>query len=214
MGAMPRTATSDPRERAPHLGPERRRPQILDAARAIAIRDGIGAVTVVSVAHELGVTRPVVYAAFDDRIDLIEALLDREAAALRATVIAALHSTGVSSEPEKAFVTGFQALLTAASAEPDPWLLLLAGEPDPQLSQRFRQARDAVSDEATAWIGPAMSHWWKTPDLEHKLPVLIEFFMSSCESTIRSFLASGSAWDAQDLGAFVGSAVYRAFKDA
>ena len=211
---MPGTVTSAARERARHLGPERRRPQILDAARAIAVRDGIGAVTVVSIAHELGVTRPVIYAAFNDRVELIEALLDREAAALLATIIDALHSSGVNSDPEDAFVTGFQALLAAAAAQPDPWLLLLAGEPDPQLSQRFKQTRAHVSDQATAWIGPAMTRWWNTEGLDRKLPVLIEFFMSSCESAIRSLLAPGSTWDAENLGAFIGSAVHRAFKDA
>lgn len=211
---MAHTATSNARERAPHLGPERRRPQILDAAQAIAARDGIGAVTVVSVAHELSVTRPVVYAAFADRVELIEALLDRETSALLASILDALHSSGMSNEPEDAFVTGFQALLASAALHPEPWRLLLAGEPDPHLSPRFKQAREAVSGQATAWIGPAMVRWWNTEDLDHKLPVLIEFFMSACESAIRSLLDPESVWDAEELGAFVGRAVCRAFEGA
>jgi AcrR family transcriptional regulator len=210
MDAMPTTST---RRRAAHLGPERRRPQVLDAALAIAVRSGIGAVTIQSVAAEMGVTRPVVYACFADRIDVVDALLEREGARLEASVLAALRGTG-GLAPEQAFIKGFQALLSSASEHADAWNLLLAGEPGPALSERFRKARDEVREHASAWIAPAMETWWQTPDLDAKLPVLIELFMSACESAIRSFLASTNTWDADRLGEFVGRAVFRAFRDA
>lgn len=70
------------RERAAHLGPERRRPQVLDAALAIAVSDGIAAVTIGAVAQRLKVTRPVVYSCFPDRVELLRALLERELALL------------------------------------------------------------------------------------------------------------------------------------
>ena len=64
--------------RAAHLGPDRRRPLVLDTALRIAVEDGIGSVSIVSVASAMGVTRPVVYACFDDRVALLDALLNRE----------------------------------------------------------------------------------------------------------------------------------------
>lgn len=202
------------RQRAPHLGPERRRPQVLDAALAIAVRDGIGAVTVGAVAAEMDVTRPVVYACFSDRVDMVEALLDRESAALLEAVLDALRGSGTTLEPEQAFTEGFRSLLAAAATRPDSWHLLLTGEPDPALSERFRAARTLVQAQATAWIGPAMVRWWNTPELGRKLPVLIEFFMSSCEAAVRSLLDDGNDWGPDELGEFVGSAVHRAFRDA
>lgn len=208
------SASTSTRQRAPHLGPERRRPHVLDAALAIAVRDGIGAVTVGAVAAEMGVTRPVVYACFSDRVDMVEALLDREAAALLEAVLDALHGSGTNLEPEQAFTDGFRSLLAAAATRPNSWRLLLTGAPDPALSERFGAARALVQAQATAWIGPAMVRWWNTPDLDRKLPVLIEFFMSSCESAVRSLLDDDNQWGPDDLGLFVGSAVHRAFRDA
>lgn len=202
------------RQRAAHLGPERRRPQVLDAARAIAVADGIGAVTIGSVAAAMRVTRPVVYACFSDRVELVDALLDRESANLLDTILTALHSSADPEDPERAFVGGFRALLNAAAAAPETWRLVFAGEPDPAIAERFRAAKTHVQIEATEWIRPAMEHWWQTADLEHKLPVLIDLFLSACESAVRSLLDTSNDWGPDDLGTFVGSAVHRAFRDA
>jgi AcrR family transcriptional regulator len=207
------SATSS-RTRAAHLGPERRRPQVLDAALAIAVRDGIGAVTVGTVASEMGVTRPVVYACFSDRVEMVEALLDREASRLVADVIEALHSSAGAPSSEQAFVDGFRALLATVASSPDTWRLLLHGEPDLAVSDRFRAARAYVTEQATAWIAPAMQQWWETVDLDRKIPVLIEWFMASCESAVRSMLDDSNDWGPDDLGDFVGRAVHRAFRDA
>lgn len=208
------TQTSSPkRERAPHLGPERRRPQVLDAARSLALREGLGAVTIGALAGELGVTRSVVYACFGDRVELVDALLDRESAVLSAALLQALYQP-TADEPEQAFVNGFQALLAAVAEAPDSWRLLLSGEPDPAVSSRFQAARAAMRDKATAWIAPAMRSWWQTHDLDRKLPVLMELFVSSCEAAIRSLLADGPSWTTAELGDFFGRAVFRALKDA
>lgn len=211
---MTATTPSRRRARAPHLGPERRRPQVLDAALEIAIRDGIGAVNVRSVAQYLGVTRPVVYACFADRVEMIDALIDRESASMVASVLEALHSSGGADDPERAFVDGFRSLLAAAAGNPLPWRLLLTGEPDPAISERFRTARAQVQERTTAWIRPAMLRWWNTTDLDRKLPVLIGLFMVSCESAIRSLLDPDNDWTPDDLGEFVGKAMHRAFRDA
>lgn len=187
---------------------------MLDAARSIAVRDGLGAVTIGAIATELGVTRPVVYACYRDRVELLGALLDREEAALVADILDALHDSGSGQDPQRAFVDGFTALLTAVTRRPDAWRLILAGEPDLAVSARVRQVRRLVSEKTTAWIRPAMVAWWATEDLDRKLPVLIEFFMATCESGVRSLLDEGNDWTADDLGAFLGSALFRAFERA
>ena len=206
--------TRGARSRAQHLGPERRRPQVLDAALAIAVQDGIGAVNVGSVAAHLGVTRPVVYACFSDRVEMVEALLDREGGALLDSMLDALHSTGGSPGPQEAFVQGFRSMLAAVAANPDPWRLMFTGAPDPAVSARFRQAREHLKQRSTEWFRPAVLAWWQTPDLDRKLPVLIELFLCSCEAAVRSFLAGVDGWTADELGEFMGLATCRAFEDA
>lgn len=207
--ARPRSA----RPRAAHLGPERRRPEVLDAALAIALRDGVGAVTFVTVAEEMGVTRPVVYAVFRDRVELLEALIERERERLQSAVLAALHSA-TGPDPESAFVGGFQALLRTVAEQADAWRLVMSAQPDVAVAHHFQEARTTVTESATEWIGPAMTHWWGTSDLDRKLPVLIELFMSSAESAVRSLLAHGGTWTPETLGEFVGRAVHRAFEGA
>ena len=58
------------RRRAEHLGPERRRPQVLDAAREIAAVNGLGAVTIGAIAARLrdaGLDRPDAIAGAGDQ---------------------------------------------------------------------------------------------------------------------------------------------------
>lgn len=54
-----------------------RREQLLDAALRIIVRDGYARLSVSAIAGDAGVTRPVVYGAFDSLDTLLEGLLDR-----------------------------------------------------------------------------------------------------------------------------------------
>jgi AcrR family transcriptional regulator len=207
-------STTKSRTRAAHLGPERRRPAVLDAALEIAVDGGLAAVTIGTVATHLGVTRPVVYACYADRVELVTALLDREASALKDSLLTALHSSGGQSDPETAFVIGFRSLLAAAEARPSTWRLLVSGEPDPAVATRFRAARAEILDHATTWIRSAVERWWEIDDLDRKMPVLMELFMSSCEAAIRSLLDEDNPWSADDLGALIGAATTRMFSGA
>lgn len=207
---MARSSTT--RDRAAHLGPDRRRPQVLDAALTLAVRDGLAAVTFGRIAAELDVTRPVVYACFADRVELLEALLEREAETLTVSMVAALHASGSGDDSEAVFVQGFRELLTSVDEHRETWQLIFLTAPDPALTARYTDAHAVVRRAATDWIGPAMRRWWATPDLDRKLPVLIGLFMASCESAIRTYLAGG--WTAADLGDLMGRAIHRAFQGA
>jgi hypothetical protein len=145
---------------------------------------------------------------------MVEALLDRETASLLESLVAALYSSDGFDDSEQAFVGGFRSLLAAAAQAPDTWRFLFAGDPDPAVAERFRAARAQLRDQATRWIAPAMKQWWQTADLEAKLPVLIELFMSSCESAVRSLLDDRNDWSPETLGTFIGQAVHRAFEGA
>lgn len=198
--------------RAAHLGPERRRPQVLDAAMAIAVTDGIAAVSFGSVAQRLGVSRPVVYACFPDRVGLLQALLEREEAALINGALAALPH-GRPNATEADFVDGFQGLLATVSEKLDAWRLVLVSDPDPAVAEHFRRARRMMAAAVEQTIRPTLTVWG-VDDLERKLPVLVEFFLSTCESAVRSLLQEGSAWTPAQLGEFIGQAVYRAMRQA
>lgn len=216
---MPTTANRG-RRRAEHLGPERRRPQVLDAALEIAARDGLAAVTIGTVADRLQVTRPVIYSCFPDRVALITELLDRETETMMTYVLTSLHNAH-GEDPETAFIIGMRGLLAAVNERADTWQLLFSGVTDPEVVHRVRGARATLAKQAEEWIRPALIRWWDVQDLDEKLPMLMELFVSACEAAVRSMLAgrpddAGPQWrgDSEGIGKFYGSAVYRAFHGA
>lgn len=210
---MPTSTLENRRPRAAHLGPERRRPQVLDAALDIALESGVGAVTLVAVAQRLKVTRPVVYSCFDNREALIQSLLKREEDRLLESVLAALHSAR-GDDPEAAFIQGYQALLRAVAEYPKSWQLVFLSNADPTVAARFAAARRLVAESALRWLRPVLTRWWGMSDVDHKLPVLVELFMSSCEAAMRVFLTPSNTWSADELGEFFGCAMCRALRGA
>lgn len=205
--------TVESRSRAAHLGPERRRPQVLDAALTIAIERGVREVTIGAVAERLDVTRPVVYSCFADRVELLQALLDRENDILLADATEALRH-GHPEGDEAVFVAGFQALLAAVDRRPDSWRLMMSAEPDPAVAEHFQSSRTAIANQFAELLRPALKHW-RTTNPERKLPVLVEQFMSACEGAVRTLLRdNGHDWSPDTLGELIGSAVYHAFRAA
>src|SRR5438045_3350559 len=93
MASTPQPNTSDnrrPRLRAAHLGPERRRPLVLDAAFAVFLERGYAAASMDAIAERAGVTKPVVYACFESKEALFAALMEREEQRVLAQIAAAL----------------------------------------------------------------------------------------------------------------------------
>ena len=58
---------------------------------------------------------------------------------------------------------------------------------------------------------------WGTVDVDAKLPVLVEQWVSAGEGAVRTLLsqrADDPVWTAEDLGTFVGQSVYRSLRHA
>ena len=201
-------ATPSPtKSRAAHLGPERRRPLILDAARAIATESGIPAVTIGAVAERLDVTRPVVYSCFPDRVALLEALFGREADSLLTATIGAVKA-GLRDDMETSFVCGIQAWLEVAVTHPDSWRLLTS-EPDPAVAEVFQIARDEVETTLAKQIYPALTAHG-IADLDRKMPTLLMLFYSACEAAALTLSREPETWTPVELGELYGRALWRA----
>ncbi|CAM3705770.1 TetR/AcrR family transcriptional regulator [Smaragdicoccus niigatensis] len=201
------------RARAAHLGPERRRPAVLDAALEIAVEQGVAAVTMGAIADRLQVARTVVYACFPDRVTLLTALIEREEEALILGALGALPR-GRAKADEAVFIEGFQALLTVISERPNTWRILMDATPDQAVADRFKWGRAAIGTHFARLLRPTLAYWG-TVDPELKLPILVEQFMSICEGAVRSMLNdSKHEWTPMTLGAFVGASTYRAFRHA
>ncbi|MGH3414388.1 MAG: TetR/AcrR family transcriptional regulator [Marmoricola sp.] len=93
--SSPRPSPTRRRPYAARMPLGQRREQLLDAALALIVRDGYGAVSIDAVATEAGVSRPVVYGAFDDLTTLLETLLDRQEERAMGQVLDVLLDHGV-----------------------------------------------------------------------------------------------------------------------
>lgn len=202
--------------RALHLGPERRRPQVLDAALALSLERGLRGVSMDAVAKRLGVTRPVIYACFESRERMLGALLAREQRRLFDGVMAALPGLeGLlgSLQPEKIMVGGFQALLRAVSEHADAWRLVFARDLDPAIADRYGDARRRVATRVGKLMAPAL-RLRGVKDVNRKLPVLVEMFMSLGDGAVRALLDGDGRWTSDELGEYWGRMVLAAFNKA
>jgi AcrR family transcriptional regulator len=198
------------RERAAHLGPERRRPLILDAALKLFIENGYAGTSMEAIATAAGVTKPVVYDCFASKEKLFKALMEREEKRLLEAIGASLPAQLDFSDIEKLLSEGFVALLTAADSSPDSWRVVFSSEhgADPAIARRVMRSRAAVVSQ----LGSLISPYLETVDVAdpgRKAPVLAELLTSLGEAGVRVLLESRDDWTPESLGALLGRVISR-----
>lgn len=208
-GARTKSAASG-KARAPHLGPERRRPLVLDAALRLFAERGYGGTSMEAIAAEAGVTKPVVYECFPNKEELFRALLGREEARLLESVSSALPAELRLDDIESLLVDGMTALLEAANTEPESWRVVFASEHggDPAIVKRVRRARQSIVTTISAMVAPVLTGDG-VDDAGRKAPVLAEALTSIGEAGVRIMLESKGDWTAAELGAMLGRVMAR-----
>ncbi|MCV7259750.1 TetR/AcrR family transcriptional regulator [Mycobacterium shimoidei] len=198
------------RVRAEHLGPERRRPQVLDTALEIAAEQGVANVTMAAVAERMEVTRPVVYACYAGRGELLSALLERERSWALSNMLAMLPPQRTGSI-QQMFVDGFSTLLSSVRERPASWRIIVAADPDPALTADIARGRAQIAERVSTVMRPLMERW-QVRDIDRALPVLTEVFLTICETAVRMMLDAQQNWAPDDLADIVGRAAYRALR--
>ncbi|KAA1428354.1 TetR/AcrR family transcriptional regulator [Nocardioides antri] len=133
-----------PRQRRPYAARvpmEVRREQLMDAALRVIVRDGYGGVSVDAIAKEAGVTRPVVYGAFEGLGDLLTALLDRQQVRAFGRLLQALPEDADPADPVGLVKAGIEQLATMIREDPDTWRPIL--QPPEGLPEVVRQRIEA-----------------------------------------------------------------------
>src|SRR5918995_1071268 len=135
------------RKRAAHLGPERRRPQVLDAALELFLERGYEGTSMDAIASAAGVTKPVVYACFPGKDELFRALLAREEERIIAEIQAAFANADLT-DPEGTLIEGYTGFLRAVAASPDVYRLIFLGEGggNTAVARRIQRGRQAQVD--------------------------------------------------------------------
>ncbi|MEX2196109.1 MAG: helix-turn-helix domain-containing protein [Thermoleophilaceae bacterium] len=199
-----------PRRRAAHLGPERRRPLVLDAALALFAERGYRGTSMEAIAAAAGVTKPVVYECFDGKEPLFRALLDREEERLLEAVAAAMPRAPSFDEVEGLLHAGLAALLSAAASAPDSWRVIFepahAGEP--AVAERVRRGREGVNARLRELIEPMLAAAG-AERADRKAPVLAEVVTSVGEGTVRVLLRGDGGWTPDELAGLVARVAVR-----
>ena len=199
------------RERAAHLGPERRRPLVLDAALDLFRERGYEGTSMDAIAAAAGVTKPVVYACYPGKADLFEALLRREEERVLSEIQTALPAVAGDGDPEPVLVEGLTAFLRAVSASPEAYRVIFLGEGGANAAiarrvQRGRQMQiDAVATLARTWFEgrePAI-------DVDDASRLMARLVVGIAESGARAMLSEPDRWTPESLGRMLGGFAVR-----
>ena len=159
--------TEKPGRRTRLSGAERRE-QILDVTKEIAFARGFHAVSIVVVAREAGISRPVVYNHFDDLPGLLEALIDRESKRALAQLAEVLPKDFGPRDTVEQMLAALRDYLEVVEADPLTWrLVLMPPEGAPEiLRERIAQGRRGVIALLTEIVRAGAGPIGPSPDPE------------------------------------------------
>ena len=144
-----------------------RREQLLDVTKTLVGEQGFHDLSIEAIAKRAGITRPVVYAHFEDLDALLEAMLEREA--LRAlTQLGAIMPTELPAGGgrREALLGALRGYLEAIQSDPVTWrLVLMPPEGAPHmLREQVERGRDAIVATLAKVVGPGLSPDRPSPD--------------------------------------------------
>jgi AcrR family transcriptional regulator len=197
------------RDRAEHLGPERRRPMVLDAAFELFLERGYEGTSMAAIAEAAGVTKPVVYDCFPSKERLFGALLRREEERVLREITDALATVSDLGDPERTLTEGITAFLRAVEASPKAYRVIFLGEGagNAAVVRRVQRGREqqveAVALLARTWLAndKGISD---SADLDAEARMLGQVVVGLAEAGARLLLADPDHWTPDTLGATLG----------
>lgn len=174
----PETTARKRRPYAARVPMAQRREQLLDAALSVIDRDGHDGVSIDAVAKEAGVTRPVVYGAFDGLGPLLGALLDRQQQRALTQLYAALPIDALGRPPLELVERAVPALHAMLLADPVTWRVVLASGgafPD-VVRERIDADRARVLGTVELMVSAALPDGYDAELLAHAVIALLEHF--------------------------------------
>ncbi len=186
------------RARAAHLGPELRRPLVLDAALPLFARDGFEAASMQAIADAAGVSKPVLYSCYDSKEELFEELLRREERKFWHMVEESVPALGAQGSREELLRYGLAALLRAVVEAPDAFRVIYLQRNGENRVERGREHWEQR-------IGEVLSAWMHLPERETTL--LGRMLVAWAELAFRVQLDEPGQWEPDALAAYLAGVV-------
>jgi AcrR family transcriptional regulator len=183
------------RPRAAHLGPERRRPMILDAAFGVFLEKGYEGASMEEIARRAGVSKPVVYSSFAGKDALFGELLRREEERILQAIAAAVPAELDEDDLEPLIARALTAFLEAVVESPESFqvVFLGAGGADAAITRRVQRGRenqiDTISQLAQRWIDRQ-----GLPNAEDQGRLHGYLFVGMAENAARALVAEPDRW--------------------
>jgi AcrR family transcriptional regulator len=195
-------ASPEGRSRAAHLGPERRRPLVLDAALALFVRNGYEGTSMEAIAGAAGVSKPVVYDCFPSKERLFTELMAREEGRVMGQIVAAIPADPDLDDIEGTLTRGMTAFLQAVAESPDAYRVILLGEggSNAAVERRVRRGRQRLVRVLAELARPLV----EGPDRERRALLAGHAVAAVAESGARAMLDGDGGWDPDELGRELG----------
>jgi AcrR family transcriptional regulator len=203
--AAARQATRSKRPRAAHLGPEVRRPMILDAAFGVFLERGYEGASMEEIARRAGVSKPVVYSSFAGKEALFGELLRREEERILAAMSSSVPESLDTDDLEPVIADALTAFLEAVVASPESFqvVFLGAGGADAAITRRIQRGREnqinVIAKLAQGWLEAQ-----GVPDAESNGRLHGYLFVGMAENAARALVAEPDRWTPRQLGDQIG----------
>jgi AcrR family transcriptional regulator len=195
------------RGRAAHLGPERRRPLVLDVAFELFLEHGYDGTSMDAVARAAGVTKPVVYDCFASKEELFTALLRREETRVLGQIAAALPRGADRDDPELVLGDALTAFLRAVADSPEAYRVIFLGEggANAAVARRIRAGRRDQVRAITVLVTEWLRRHRPGVDAEGTAPLVAHALVGMAEGAARALLTEDGAWTPESLGRALGA---------
>jgi AcrR family transcriptional regulator len=193
------------RPRAAHLGPELRRPLVLDAALPLFAHEGYEVVSMQTIADAAGVSKPVVYSCFASKDELFSELMRREERKLWHLVEDAVPAPGAGEDRERLLCRALAALLHAVAEEPDTFrVIYLQRHGETRIERGRRQWEQRMAGVLAAF----------TEMRGREAELLGRTLVAVAELGFRIQLDEPGRWEPEELAAYLARLVMRGIGDA
>jgi AcrR family transcriptional regulator len=192
------------RARAAHLGPELRRPLVLDAALPLFAEEGYEAVSMQAIADAAQVSKPVLYSCFASKEELFAELARREDRRLWDLVEDSVPLPGDAEDHESLLRRGLTGMLRAVAGAPEAFRVIYLqpyGEDRVERGRAHWEQRMSEVIAARALI----------PDREAR--VLGRLLVAAAELGFRTLLEEPGAWDPDELAAYLARTLMQGIPD-
>jgi AcrR family transcriptional regulator len=202
------------RPRAAHLGPERRRPMILDAAFGVFLEKGYEGASMEEIARRAGVSKPVVYSSFAGKDALFGELLHREEERILESIARAVPTELDEDDLEPLITEALCAFLEAVVESPESFkvVFLGAGGADANITRRVQRGRerqiDQISALATRWIERQ-----GLPNAEDQGRLHGYLFVGMAENAARALVAEPDRWTPRQLAVQVANMIMSSYRE-